>query len=497
MHYPHMAIDIGSESGRAIIGCLEGKKLKIQEIFRFKTQDLFLNKKLVRNVYRYYEEILEALGIYANEFGPELSSIGVDAWGSDFALLDNRNQLMFLPISYRDGFARNMHLIVEEKIGIDQVYDLTGNQMMLSDTLHQLLALKQNGFDLTQAKSIVSIADLFHYFLCGAINYEHSLASYCRLFDNNKQDWADEIFEALDIPKGLKTEISHSTEKVGILYKEICGLSGLKNDVDIITPCAHDTACAAFAVPDLQDDWGFISSGTWSLVGMETNKPVINEISKKFNVSNSGLPFGKNMFKRCVAGMWLIHQCKRLWGKYSYGEITQLAKDAKTNHIYIDTDYSGFYLPKNMLTAIYDYIEEKYGMEIDVQNIGNVARIIFESLALKYRYIFDYLVKASGKPIHRVYILGGGSRNELLDQFTANVTKMNVYVGMEEATSVGNILLQIYGKGEINSEEYIKEILINTFPQKCFKPQDSNEWEAKYKTWKEFYLANREGDFWV
>jgi rhamnulokinase len=497
MQYPHLAIDIGSESGRAIVGYLENNEIKIQEIYRFKTQDLFLNKRLVRNVYRYYEEIIKTLGIYVKEFGPKLSSIGVDAWGSDFALLDEDNQLMFLPNSYRDGFSRNMHLIVEEKIGIDRVYDLTGNQMMLSDTLHQLIALKKNGFDLTRAKSIVSIADLFHYFLCGAINYEHSLASYCRLFDNNKQDWADDIFEALDIPKGLITRISHSTEKVGILYKEICDISGLENEVDVITPSAHDTACAAFAVPDLKNDWGFISSGTWSLVGMETTKPVINEISKKYNVSNSGLPFGKNMFKRCVAGMWLIHQCMLLWEKYNYSEITRLAEEVKHNHIYIDTDYSGFYSPKNMLTAIYDYIAEKYGIEIEVQNAGIVARIIFESLALKYRYIFDYLVEASGKQIHRIYILGGGSKNELLDQLTANATKMNVYIGMEEATSVGNIMLQIYGKGKIDSEKSIKEVLINTFPQKCFQPHDSDEWEAKYAAWKEFYLTNQEKDFWV
>jgi len=488
----HLAIDIGSESGRAIAGYLENKKITTREIYRFKTQDLFLNKRLVRNVYRYYEEILTALVIFTKEFGTELSSIGVDAWGSDFALLDKDDRLMFLPISYRDGFARNMHIIVEKNIGIDRVYELTGNQMMLSDTLHQLLALKQNGYDLNKAQCILSIADLFHYFLSGAIYYEHSLASYSRLFDNKKQEWADEIFEALDIPKNIKTNICYSTDKIGTLYNEICETCGISNKVKIISPCAHDTACAVFSIPDLTNDWGFISSGTWSLVGIETSKPIINDVSRKHNISNSGLPFHKNLFKKCIAGMWLIHQCKLLWKDISYDEIIKKTAQENENNIYIDTDFAGFYSPQNMLKEIQNYVERLYKKSLDIMDVGKIGRIISESLACKYKYVFDYLFQASNKKISKVYILGGGSKNRLLNQMTANILNMEVYTGLVEATSVGNLLLQLCGDDEVTSENECEEILINTFPQKKFIPKDVKKWEAKFYLWKDFYLNNSE-----
>lgn len=484
----HLAVDIGSESGRVFVGYVQDGKVYTEELHRFRTQFMQIHGKSVRNIYRYHEEILHALKLYAEKYGEELESIGVDSWGGDFVLLDRDGNICALPTSYRATSAgMDAAQIIEEKMGIEEVYRRTGNQAMPTDTLSQLVRLvRDRAPSMDDPRGILFLGDVYQYLLGAKPCCEHSLASYSRIYNNVENRWDEEIMTKMGIPLTIKTPVVYAGDVIGQVDPFILEEAGIKGPVNIITPCTHDTSCAALAVPDMGEDWAFISSGTWSLLGTETDTPVINDLSYAGNFSNSTMPLKTNMFKKNVQGMWIIQQCKEAWGdRYSYEELVQMAEKITDNQVFFDVDTEPFYAPENMAATIADSVEKDFGVSVDWRDAGRISRICFESLALKYRYCFDKLLSAADKKISKIYILGGGSYNRLLNQFTADATGYPVYTGVYEGSNTANILLQAYGSGELKDKEEMRQVVCNTFEKQVYYPKETEIWEKKYKIFQE------------
>lgn len=482
-----MAVDIGSESGRVFAGYIRDDQIFMKEIYRFKTQFMPLRGGSVRNIYRYHEEIIHALKIYRELYGERLDSIGVDSWGGDFVLLDREGRFSSLPASYRiTSSSDDVKSFIQEKIGLEELYRHTGNQGMPTDTLSQLIRMMERKDPaMDEPCGILFMGDAYHYMLGAKKCCEHSLASYSRMYDNRKNEWDREIMEKLGIPKGICTPVVYAGERIGSVDRQILREAEIHGDVQIIAPCVHDTACAALTIPDLGDDWLFISSGTWSLMGTETEKPIIDDLSYSYNLSNSSMPLKTNMLKKNIQGMWVIQQCRQAWKeKYSYAQLADMAGKLTDNDWYIDVDREEFYAPENMPAAICSAIRRDYGVEISRNDFSRISRICFESLALKYRYYSDKLILASGKKISKIYILGGGSYNDLLNQMTANATGLPVYTGIYEGSSTGNLLLQAYGMGEAVDKEHMRRIVCNSFQMKKFEPMHTNLWNRKYDSFE-------------
>ncbi len=484
----HLAVDIGSESGRVFVGYIQDGKVHTEELHRFRTQFMQIHGKSVRNIYRYHEEILHALKLYAEKYGDRLASIGVDSWGGDFVLLDREGNISQLPTSYRSTSAGNDAAeIIEEKMGIEEVYGRTGNQAMPTDTLSQLVRLvRDRAPSMDDPHGILFMGDVYQYLLGARPCCEHSLASYSRMYNNVKGRWDEEIMEKMGIPLTIQTPVVYAGDVIGQVDPVILEEAGIRGPVNIITPCTHDTSCAALAVPDLGEDWAFISSGTWSLLGTETGGPIINDLSYAGNFSNSTMPLKTNMFKKNVQGMWIVQQCKKAWkDRYSYDQLVQMAAKVTDNDVFFDVDMEPFYDPKNMAMAIADSVGRDFGVDVDWQDAGKISRICFESLALKYRYCFDKLLKAADKKISKIYILGGGSYNQLLNQFTADATGYPVYTGVYEGSNIGNVLLQAYGCGELKDKREMRQVVSNTFNKKAYYPEMTEIWDEKYRIFVE------------
>jgi rhamnulokinase len=481
----HIAVDIGADSGRVIAGWLEDGKLVMQELHRFPTQDFYLQGRRQRNLYRWYEEILHGLSIYVQKFGHDLGSIGVNAMGHEYVLLDEKGGIRALPVSYRDSSFEELQLdeLLEKKIDLRIVYMITGNQSAKADTLNRILIQQRDeSVDFTHSKGILFLPDAMHYMLGAMPCCEMSSASYSRLLDQRAYIWSKEIFDVLAIDRSLMSDLVWAGDTIGIIDEGICRQLGLPIGIKIITPCGHDTADAMLCVPNIDKDCAFISSGTWSLIGLGTEKPVITEQTFKIHASNSTTGFGMNMLKKNVTGMWMIQCCRREWGGISYPEIIDMARRVNINDLTIDVDASKFQYAHNIPTIIASDVKDRYGVDISPNNIGQISRIIFESMAFKDRYMLDRLLSAiDDREVSCIYIVGGGAQNELLNQLIANITGLTVYAGAFEATSMGNILLQAYGCKEINGRNDLMEIASSSANYKRFMTQDIEVWGERYR----------------
>lgn len=479
----HIAVDIGASTGRLIVGWINDGQLCTEEIHRFVTEDVFVIQDRIRDVYRYFEEIIQGIKQYTKQNQVQIISIGVDAFGSDFGLIDKDGNLLLLPKSYRGlTFDDDIFQLADGCMEPWEIYQYNGNQCMLSDTLHQLVRLKEKGdCRLRDGCQILFVADIFHYLLCGNRGVEHSLSSYSRLWNQKTNGWENAIFKAFDLPLTLQSNVIQCTETLGYVHAQTAADMELSYCPKVIAPCSHDTACAAFAVPDDGDDWMFISSGTWSLIGMETRNPVISREGWEFNASNSSMPLHSNMFKKIVTGMWIVQMCHKRWETYTFDDIVRLATQAKETNFYIDPDHIDFYRPSDMPLAISRNIESRYGIKINPYLPGPIAKIVFESLALKYCLTIRRLILLSGKNIKKVYVLGGGSKNALLNQYTANALGLPVLTGVTEASSVGNLLCQLYGEGLLKSRKDVKDILKRTYPLTTYMPEDTGKWKEKFE----------------
>lgn len=479
-----LAFDFGASSGRAIIGTLDNGRITLNEVHRFSNDPVTVNGTFYWDVLRLFHEIKQGL-LKAKQAGG-FDSIGIDTWGVDFGLLDNDGVLLENPVHYRDK--RNIGMVEEaaKYIGKDEMYKLTGIQFMDFNTAFQLLSIKENRPELlARAQSLLFMPDLFAYFLTGNKVSEYSIATTSQLVDINTRDWSKEMLEKLGLPEKIFNRIVPSGSVTGYLSDEICEELGLEK-VPVIAVCGHDTQSAVTAVPSEKEDFAFISSGTWSLFGTETKKPIVNDLSYSFNVTNEG-GFGySTAFLKNICGLWLIQESRRQWireGKeYSYAELEKAALREKPFARFIDPDAPEFAVPGNLPARITEYCR-RTGQSVP-ENEGQTVRCIYESLALRYRAVLEGIEKCTGKNYDSLNVVGGGTKDTLLCKMTADACNITVYAGPIEATVMGNVAVQLISGGDIADVVEARRIIANSGQLKCYSPENTAAWDEAYEKFK-------------
>jgi len=480
----YIAVDLGAESGRVMLGSVSAEKLALEEIHRFGNGPVEENSSLRWDFNKLLSEIKTGIGKAAKTAGAQVWGIGIDSWGVDFGLLDADGELIENPYHYRDSQTNGMMDKAFKLMSKREIYENTGVQFMQLNSLYQLLAMRiNNSVALAKAANLVFIADLFSYFLCGRIFGEYSLASTSQFMNMRTSQWSREILDKLSLPIEIMPKIIQPGSVVGQLTSEI----GKKLDcgpIPIIAIGSHDTASAVAAVPAAGDtNWAYLSSGTWSLMGVEVPKAIINDKTFKYEFTNEGGVENTIRLLKNIMGLWLTQECRRQWQRegsdLSYAEMTAMAEKAKPFARHIDVDYSGFLAPGDMPKRINDYLK-KTGQK-PISDKGQMTRTILENLALKYRTIMEAVEDVAGHKIDVLHIVGGGIQNELLCQFTANALGKKVITGPIEATASGNILMQAIATGQIQSHAEARKIVRNSFELKEYEPQDTSLWQKQYE----------------
>ena len=489
-----LAIDLGAESGRVILGCLTAGRLELSEIHRFATGPVNLpvrytengseknhnDCKLVWDFLRFWQEIKDSIQRVSRD--NQITAIGVDSWGVDFALLDIKGELISFPVHYRDSRTDGMVEKAFELMPKERIYQITGLQFMQLNTLFQLLALKLSGSPfLGIADKLVMIPDLINYWLTGQVIAEHSDASTSQILDANSGTWSEEIIQAMGFPSKIFPEIAKPGTILGPLRP--CLEEELNCKTTVVLPPTHDTASAVSAVPADSDDFVWISSGTWSIVGMNTPHPIINEQSFTKNYTNEGGREGVNQFSKNVTGLWLVQQLRQEWARegqeLSYTELTQLAKDAPDVSTIIDPDYHEFLPMGDMKDRIANYCQRTG--QVMPKTKGEVICAVLQGLALRYRYVIEQLEAIADRKTSVIHIIGGGTKNELLNQFTADALNRKVITGPVEATATGNIIAQAIAMGDIKNWQEGVSVIKNSFEIKTYLPGERASWEKAYQ----------------
>ena len=478
----YLAFDLGAESCRAVLGNLDdGNKLQIKLLHRSPNGMINVRGNLHWDILSIYREMLTGIRTCVAQCGGNTESIGIDTWGVDFGLFDEKGMLIGNPIAYRD---RKRMLVMDEllaKIPARKLYELTGIQIGYVNSIFQLYAFaRENNPQLKIAKDLLFIPDIFNYFLTGNKATEFSFATTSQLYNTRTNFWEKEIFAKLGVSNGIMQKVVPHGTVIGKVNAEIISETGL-GEIPVIAVGSHDTASAVAACPLPGDNAAYISSGTWSLMGIESKKPIINDNTFKYNITNEGGICGTFRVLKNLTGLWLLQEYHRQEDKaqeYTYAELSNIAINTASIRSVIDPDATQFIKPESMSGAIADYCRSK---EQHVpQSIGEFVRIILESLALAYRHTLCQLEEISGRKITQINIVGGGSQNQALCQFTADVTGLPVYAGPVEATAIGNVLVQAMAQGKIKSQKELREIVKNSFPLASYEPHHTPYWDEMY-----------------
>lgn len=479
-----LAFDLGAESGRAMLGRLENGHLKLQEIHRFPNKTIRLEDHLHWNCYYLFEEIRKVLQKCQKD-RLKLTSVGVDTWGVDFGLLDSRGNILALPYCYRDkAFPQAMEKYFKN-FSAEELYLHTGIQFLPFNSLFQLYAYLEENPELVAAgKKLLFIPDLINYLLTGEKATELTIASTSQILSPVTRNWLPELLEKMGISSQILPEINQPGTVLGKISSWLVE-DGLP-ELPVVQVASHDTASAVAAAPGEGDDWIYISSGTWSLVGVELEEPVVNSESFIANFTNESGLNRTIRFLKNVTGLWLLQQCRKTWSRQkdlSYEQLVELASSAEPFQLFIDPDSSDFLNPENMVEAIAGFAR-KTGQTMP-EKIGIIVRSILESLAFKYRLVVEELERITGRKFKKIHIIGGGSRNQLLNQFTAEATRLIVYAGPEEATSAGNVLVQALASGQLKDSHEIRKTVRQSFKIKEFHPEDPELWNRRYADFME------------
>jgi rhamnulokinase len=459
-----------------MLGELDGRKLKAREVSRFPNRMFELNGHLFWDVWRLLDEVKAGMRACAEV---EPTSVGIDTWGVDFSLLAKDGTPLGLPYAYRDPRADGAMQRFLRLVPKRRVYELTGTQFMPINTLYQLYSMRREGSPLLDvAEDLLFMPDLFVYLLTGRKNTEFTIATTSQLYDPVKRTWADELFKALDLSKGLMQDVVQPGTEVGPLLSSVVSEVGLRR-TRVVATASHDTAAAVAAVPAEGDAWMFISAGTWSLVGVETEAPITTSAALRHNFTNEGGVGGRFRFLKNVTGFWLLHQLVKSWGvAEEYGTLVNEAATASSLRATLDPDAACFRGPEDMGKAMADYCSRT--RQPVPRSRAEQVRAVLESLVLKYRLVRDELVKVMGRKIERLHIVGGGAHNWLLCQMTADALGLPVYAGPAEATAIGNIMVQAMAAGLVSSLEEIRTIVRESFRVRQYKPRPTKEWDAAY-----------------
>jgi rhamnulokinase len=467
-----LGIDLGAESGRAMLGILDGGMLSLEELHRFPNTPVQLPTGLYWDTLRLFQEIRHSLAICGRERKIALDGIGIDTWGVDFALLGADGALVDNPRHYRDARNNGMLERTFALAPLEEIFAETGVQFMPINTLYQLHAMKlAQSPALGIAKTLLFTPDLFNYWLTGVMRAEVSIASTSQFYNPAKKDWTTSLLRRLGIAESILPDIVLSGTRLGTLLPEVAEASGLSADTPVFATASHDTASAVAAVPAEGGDWGYISSGTWSLMGVELDRPVIDQRSLALNFTNEVGAGGTIRLLKNIAGLWLLQECRRAWAlagrEYSYAELVELAAAAPSCGMTIDPD--AFSEPGHMPERIAEHCRTRGGNM--PEQPGGIVRLILESLAASYRKVLGNLETLIGRRINRIHIVGGGSRNELLNQLAANTTERTVIAGPAEATAAGNVLVQAIGAGMVSGVSEAREIVKRSFPIQVYEPR--------------------------
>jgi rhamnulokinase len=477
-HY--LAIDIGAESGRLILGRLENKRLSMHEIHRFTNCMLLINGHYFWNIADIYSEILKGIEICVHKENIVPSSIGIDTWGVDYGLLAEDGSLMGFPFAYRDPRTNN---VIEEfckTVSKEDIYSITGNLFAPYNTLFQLYAARKFHPEMIHAATdLLFIPDLLTYFLTGVKKTEFSFATTSQLFNRSTNRWDKTLFDALGVSMEIMQDVVYAGAPAGTLNKTV--MNSIKVPaILVVTVAAHDTASAIAAIPATSSNLAFISSGTWSLMGIETDKPIINKETRSKNFTNEGGIEGRNYLLKNLMGLWILQQCRKRMiqeGKdYDYPELMKMAAQAKPFYAFIDIDDISFLNPENMCKAIELFcVKTKQAFP---DNDGQLARMVLESLAMKYSFTLSELREF--KEIEEIYITGGGIHNELLCQFTANACNLPLIATLSEGSAAGNLLAQALGAGKVASMEEIRNVIAASCSPKTYIPSNSENWQEAF-----------------
>ena len=462
-----IAIDLGATSGRVMDVAFDGARLQLREIHRFPNIPVQTPSSLHWDVLRLWREI--TIGIAAVN---DAASIGLDCWGVDYALLDSAGELLANPYHYRDPRTNGALEWVFERMPRREIFARTGIQFMPLNALYQLAASIRDGSPLLDhAAAMLTIADLFNYWLTGSKTCEFTEATTMQLYNPALADWDREIMAAVGIPTDILTPIAQPGTTIGTYQ-----------GIDVILPACHDTGSAVVAMPSTSENVAYLSSGTWSLLGLELDKPIISDAAYDANVTNEGGFEGAWRLLKNIMGLWLVDQCRATWkaaGRdYSFAQLTAMVESARAFNAFIDPDDPVFLPPGDMPARIIDYCR-RTGQPTP-QNDADVIANVYVSLAYKYRYVLEQLIAVSGREVDLLHIIGGGSQNARLNQMTANAIGRPVVAGPAEATATGNAIVQLIAIGELGGVAEARAMLSGAGDLARFAPQNSAAWDEHY-----------------
>ncbi len=492
----YLAVDLGAASGRVIAGVVEDGHVRLEELHRFPNGAVNVAGTLRWNVLSLWSEIQAGLAKAAEQFRDDVVSVGVDTWGVDYVLLGQQDELLGFPYHYRDSRTDHIIEFAVNHVPRHKIFAQTGLQFLPFNTLFQLIAMRRASPGLLDsAQRLLMMPDFFHWLLSGSQVMEFTNATTTQCLDPHSGNWAEGLLRKFDIPTHIFPEIVSTGTKLGSLRGEVAQQTGLGR-IEVVAPATHDTGAAVTAVPTLHTgapNWAYISSGTWSLMGVEVSQAIVNDRALELNVTNEGGIDGTYRLLKNIAGLWAVQECQRSFAKrgksFDFDELQNLARDAKPFRCLIDPDDSSFLAPDDMPTAIVAWCDGSG--QAAPQTEGEFIRASLESLALKYRMVLSWLEELTGVTTEVIHIVGGGTKNELLCQFTADACRRPVVAGPVEATALGNVLVQARTAGSAGSLSDIREIVARSFELKHYQPANTADWDAAYRRYHDLLSVPR------
>lgn len=474
----YLGVDLGAESGRVMAGLWDGNQIRLEELHRFPNGPVALAGTLRWDVLRLWAEIQNGLALAAKRFGKAVASVGVDTWGVDYVLLSKTGELLGQPFHYRDARTRGMFDYAFSRVPRAEIFAQTGLQFMELNTLYQLLALHRQSPEILEAADcLLMMPDFINWCLCGERKAEFTEATTTQFFNPTNRAWAVDLLQQFGLPAHMLPEVIPPGTRLGELRASVAGVTGLER-INVIAPATHDTGSAVAAVPTAstgKPNWAYISSGTWSLMGVELSGALLTDRVLECNLTNEGgVNFTYRLLKN-IMGLWLVQQCRRAFetrgSNHDYAALVRLAAEAPPLRSLVDPDDARFLNPPDMTKAIQDFCQETGQPVPDSE--GALVRCALESLALKYQLVLSWLEELAGQHIGVIHVVGGGSRNALLNQFTANACERPVLAGPVEATVLGNLLTQVRAHGEIVSLEELRGIVRASSGLQEFQPESA------------------------